>query len=51
MVRETKKLGDTFYACGECGFMYKEKIWADKCEEWCSRHNSCNIVITKHAVH
>lgn len=51
MVKQTKKAGKVLYACGECGFLYSEEEWARKCEEWCSKHNSCNILITKHAVH
>lgn len=39
-----------YYKCGICKFKYKEKSLADKCEEWCKKHNSCNIEITKYAV-
>lgn len=38
------------YRCPECGFEYKEKKWAKKCEAWCREHKSCNLEITKHAV-
>ncbi|MCK5152248.1 MAG: hypothetical protein KAQ65_10415 [Candidatus Thorarchaeota archaeon] len=38
------------FLCEECNLMYKEEIWAEKCEKWCREHNSCNIKITKHAV-
>ena len=39
----------TLYKCPECGFEYKEKQWAEKCEAWCSKYKSCNLEITKHA--
>ena len=39
-----------FYVCEECGFAYKEKALAEKCESWCKKHHSCNIEITKNAV-
>lgn len=38
------------YICEECGFKYKEKEWADKCETFCREHKGCNIEITKHSV-
>lgn len=37
------------FVCPECGFKYKEKEWADKCEAWCKEHHSCNLEITSHA--
>lgn len=36
--------------CPECGFNYKEKEWADKCEAWCREHKTCNLEIINHAV-
>lgn len=38
------------YQCPECGFWYKEKEWAEKCEVWCKEHKSCNLEITKYAI-
>jgi hypothetical protein len=46
MVKEENNL----YICEECGFSYKEKVWAEKCEAWCKEHQSCNLDITKHSV-
>lgn len=37
------------YKCGECGFIYRDKEWAQKCEMWCKINHSCNIQITKHS--
>ena len=39
-----------YFICEECNFAYKEKGWAEKCENWCKKHHSCNIEITKHAI-
>lgn len=50
MVREVKKDDTVYYQCEECGFFYKEKEWAEKCQTWCRERHSCNIEITKHAV-
>ncbi len=50
MVNKIQKQGKTFFQCDECKFIYKEKSIAEECEAWCSKHHSCNIEITKHAV-
>jgi len=34
-----------YYKCEECGFLYKEIKWAEKCEEWCRKNHRCNIEI------
>ena len=49
MVKEEIKNNKKYYVCEECGFLYEEKEWAEKCQIWCKEHNSCNIEITKHA--
>ncbi len=46
MVKETKE----GFFCEECGLAYKEKEWAEKCEEWCVKHHTCNIAITSRAL-
>lgn len=38
------------YPCPACGFRYREKVWAEKCEAWCREHQSCNLEIINHAV-
>ncbi|MEM2918685.1 MAG: hypothetical protein QXY62_04220 [Candidatus Altiarchaeota archaeon] len=38
------------WQCEECKLFYKEKNFAKKCEEWCKKHNSCNLEIIKHAI-
>ncbi|RDE17534.1 MAG: hypothetical protein C4K49_02390 [Candidatus Thorarchaeota archaeon] len=44
-----KKVGD-LYECQQCHLLYHDEHWAKKCEEWCIKHRSCNLEITKHAV-
>ncbi len=51
MVGKTERKGKTLYLCEQCGFAYRERSWAEKCEAWCAKHKSCSIEITKHAVH
>ena len=46
MVKKDKK----YFVCEECGFLYKDKKWAQKCENFCKKHKSCSIEITKHSV-
>ena len=50
MVREMKKKEGTFYICEACGFTYEEETWAKKCEDFCTKHHSCSLEITSHAV-
>ena len=44
------KTDDRLYKCPECGLEYKEKEWAEKCEAWCKKYQSCNLEITEHAL-
>jgi hypothetical protein len=37
------------YECPECKLKYKDKEWAEKCEEWCKTYKSCNLDIITHA--
>ena len=43
------KQKQTSYQCGVCKFVYKEKRWAQKCQDWCDTHPTCNDKITTHA--
>jgi hypothetical protein len=38
------------FACEECGFVYKDKKTAEKCQRYCSKHHACSLEITLHAV-
>lgn len=47
--QDNRAKGD-YYKCLECGFFYKEKKWARKCQAWCKEHKTCNLELIKHAV-
>lgn len=49
MVKEIKR-NNAYYQCEECGFLYKEKELAEKCQAYCRKYSSCSLEITKHAV-
>ena len=49
MVKKIDKKGEEYYQCEECKLIYKERKWAEKCENWCKKNKSCNLKITKHA--
>jgi hypothetical protein len=49
VIKEVEKEGESFYICEECGLAYREKIWAEKCERFCSKHHACSLEITSHA--
>lgn len=49
MVKEVKKDEESLHQCEACGFHYREAEWAERCEQWCREHNSCNLEITAHA--
>ena len=50
MVKEINKDGKLLFECEQCGMFYKDKAWAEKCEDWCKKTKSCNIEITKYAI-
>jgi len=50
MAREIKKKGKKYFQCPVCSFYYKTNDLAQKCENFCKKHNSCSLEITKHAV-
>lgn len=50
MVKEIKKNKTIYFECEECRLLYKEKVCATKCQEWCSKNKSCNLNIIKHAI-
>ncbi len=39
-----------YFQCDICKLLYKRKVLAQKCSEWCKKNKSCNLEITKHAV-
>ena len=48
MVKEIILNKKKAYQCLDCKLLYKNKRWAEKCEEWCLMYHTCNIAITKH---
>ncbi len=44
------KKQNKIYICKECRFRYYDGALARKYEEWCKKHKSCNLEITKHAI-
>lgn len=35
------------HQCPECSLRYRDEEIAKQCAAWCSKHNSCNLEITK----
>ncbi|GIU68180.1 MAG: hypothetical protein KatS3mg001_030 [Candidatus Pacearchaeota archaeon] len=50
MVKQTTKNKIKLFQCEECGFYYKTKNLAEKCENFCRKNKSCSVEITKHAI-
>ncbi|MBI2675814.1 MAG: hypothetical protein HYX24_05115 [Candidatus Aenigmarchaeota archaeon] len=36
--------------CEECGLLYRERKWAERCEAYCRKHKSCSLEIIGHAL-
>lgn len=50
MVKIVKGKDIKLYQCEECGFKYKKRETAERCQVWCSEHKSCNLDIVKYAI-
>lgn len=50
MVSELKQADRVIYQCDACKFKYPTRELAERCQAWCSEHQSCNLEIIKHAV-
>jgi len=50
MVIKISKNNEKYYQCKICKLKYKEKHLAEKCQDWCIKHNSCNLEIIKKSV-
>ena len=50
MVEETNLEGEIVYKCEKCGWMYREKNVAEKCENYCEKHKVCNLEYQKYAI-
>ncbi|MEM3061009.1 MAG: hypothetical protein QW265_01210 [Candidatus Bathyarchaeia archaeon] len=51
MVKEILKDGGGIFVCEKCGLGYANKTLAEKCEDFCSKHNACSLEIIKEAVY
>lgn len=49
MVEIIKQDNKNLHKCEECGLLYEEADWAQKCEDWCAKNKSCNLEIIKHS--
>ncbi len=38
------------YQCSICKLHYKSKSLADECYKWCSKHNSCNLMVARRSI-
>ncbi len=50
MVKELAKKEHQLFVCEMCGYAYEDRQWAEKCEAWCKKYQSCNLDITEHCV-
>ena len=50
MVSETNFEGEIVFKCEKCGWLYRDKIIANKCEKWCKKNRSCNLDFQKYAI-
>lgn len=50
MTQEVNKDGKFLHRCEECNLLYHDSEKAQKCEEWCKEHHSCNLELIKDAV-
>ena len=50
MAKEINFEGKIVYKCMKCGWMYRDKDIANKCESWCKKHKSCNLELAKYAI-
>jgi len=50
VVKEIILKKNKFYQCEDCKLFYSDRNYAEKCEEWCKKHKTCNIEITKNAI-
>jgi hypothetical protein len=41
---------DGLFMCNDCKLLYRTRDLAQKCEDWCIEHNSCNVEISRQSV-
>lgn len=50
MVRKEYYKGKAVFICGQCNFGYAAGELARNCEDYCRKHRSCSLEITRKAV-
>lgn len=50
MVKQVEINDQTLFQCEACGFYYKERAIAQKCQDFCEKYQSCSMEFTKLAV-
>ncbi len=45
-----KQIINENFKCNECGLIYKDRKWAEKCEKFCRTNKACSLKITKHSI-
>ncbi|MEX2017297.1 MAG: hypothetical protein WD876_02390 [Candidatus Pacearchaeota archaeon] len=50
MVKETNLEGNIVFKCEKCGWLYRYRGMAEKCQRWCEKHKSCNLEYAKFAI-
>ncbi len=50
MVEEVSHNDKIYYQCEACRYYYKTKKLAQECEDFCNKHKSCSLEITKYSV-
>ncbi len=50
MVKERNLEGEIVYMCEKCGWFYRDREMANKCESWCKKHRACNLKYYKFAI-
>jgi hypothetical protein len=50
MIVQVHRHDGVFYICDACGFAYRQKELAERCQSWCREHNSCSLDIIRHAL-
>lgn len=51
MVMQSKKNDRAVYQCEFCDMGYADLNPAQRCEEWCSTHDSCSLEVTRKAIY
>jgi hypothetical protein len=50
MVHKIIQNGERLYICEVCSLTYEERSWAEKCQDFCTKHSACSLEITRHAI-